>query len=62
MTWKCHICREARPDDKISVLKKPLIVNGINMGSQNIRYCNDKPECLKGAKEFSFIENIGGDQ
>lgn len=54
-TWKCHICKEERPDDKISVLSKPLLVNGQPCGEQNIRYCNDRPACLEGAKSFSFI-------
>ena len=55
-TWKCHICGEERPDDKISVFKKPLMFNGQELGEQNIRYCNDKPDCLTKAKEFSFIK------
>lgn len=53
-TWKCHICGEERPDDKISVVSKPLIINGKPVGNQNIRYCNDRPACIEGAKEFSF--------
>jgi hypothetical protein len=61
-TWKCHICGEERPDDKISVLSKPLIINGqVVLGSQqNIRYCNDRPACIEGAKEFSFFK--GGEE
>ena len=39
-TWKCHICGEERPDDEISVLSKPLVINGQLCGQQNIRYCN----------------------
>lgn len=57
LTWKCHICGRERPDDKISVLSKPLILDGKSCGSQNIRYCNDNPECLKKAKKFSFFNN-----
>ncbi|MBA7528552.1 hypothetical protein ES705_20739 [subsurface metagenome] len=57
-TWKCHICGEERPDERISVLSKPLIINGqVVLGSQqNIRYCNDRPACVEGAKEFSFFK------
>jgi len=58
-TWKCHICGEERPNGKISVLTKPLIINGKACGEQNIRYCNDRPTCIERAKEFSFFE--GGD-
>lgn len=57
ITWKCHICGETRPDNKISILTKPLAMNsGLNIGEQNIWYCNDKPECLEGAKKFSFVK------
>lgn len=54
-TWKCHICKEERPDDKISVVSKPLVINGQTVGEQNIRYCNDRQECIKGAQTFSFF-------
>ncbi|GAI59347.1 unnamed protein product [marine sediment metagenome] len=53
-TWKCHICGEERPNGKISVLTKPLIINGLACGEQNIRYCSDRQACVDGAKEFSF--------
>ena len=55
-TWKCHICREERPDERISVVTKPLVINGQTVGDQNIRYCNDRPACVEGAKEFSFFK------
>ena len=57
MTWSCHICGEVRLDNKISVLTKPLIVNGEKFGEQNIRYCNDNDECLKQAEAFNFIKD-----
>ncbi|GAH42210.1 unnamed protein product, partial [marine sediment metagenome] len=34
---------------------KPWVINGQTVGGQNIRYCNDRPACIKGAKEFSFF-------
>lgn len=55
-TWKCHICGRIRSDDKISVFTKPLIANGMNLGDQNIRYCNDNEECIEKVKVFSFIK------
>lgn len=57
-TWKCHICGEERPDNKISVLSKPLIINDvpISSGQENIRYCNDRPSCIEGAKNYSFFK------
>ena len=56
LTWKCHICKEERPDSKISVLTKPMTINGQACGEQNIRYCNDRPACIEGANEFSFFK------
>ena len=55
-TWSCHICKEVRPDDKISVVTKPLTINGKTVGHQNIRYCNDKPECIEKATDFDFFK------
>ncbi len=56
-TWPCHICKRERPDDKISVLTKPLVINGRVVGEQNIRYCNDNPACIEGAQHFSFFRD-----
>lgn len=59
ITWTCHICKEERPDDKISVITKPLFINGSAVGEQNIRYCNDRPECLKRARIKDFFPKGG---
>ncbi|GAH82156.1 unnamed protein product [marine sediment metagenome] len=53
-TWKCHICGEERPDERISVFTTPWVINGQTVGSQNIRYCNDRPACIEGAKDSSL--------
>lgn len=55
-TWTCHICKERRPDNRISVITKPLIINRQAVGEQNIRYCNDKADCIKKAQDFSFFK------
>jgi len=55
LSWVCHICEKERPDNKISVLSKPMNIPGI-VAEQNIRYCNDKSECIEGAKTFSFVK------
>lgn len=55
LTWTCHICGEERPDSMIAVFQKPLVVNGQLLGTQNIRYCKDRPACFDGAKQFSFL-------
>ena len=58
LTWKCHVCGDERPDEKISVLSKPITINGqvVPGDEQNIRYCNDRPTCIEGAKDFSFFK------
>lgn len=55
LTWTCHICKETRPDDKISVVKHPLIIKGRDMGTENIRYCNDNPDCCVKAPNYSHF-------
>ena len=55
ISWRCHICGKERPDDKISVYTKSLIINGAELGSQNIRYCNDNDECFEKAKIYNFV-------
>ena len=60
MMWTCHICKEERPDAVISVRRKPLVgVNGVpsRIISENVRYCNDKPECIEASRTFSFVRN-----
>ena len=57
LTWTCHICKEERPDDKISVYKHPLIILGKEVGEQNVRYCNDKLSCIAAAKLHKFVED-----
>lgn len=56
LTWTCHICKRERPDERISVVTKPLKINGKTVGQQNIRYCNDNPECAAAATEYSFFK------
>jgi len=55
-TWTCHICKRERPDDKISVLTKPLVIDGRVVGQQNIRYCNDNPDCIEKVQNYSFVK------
>lgn len=58
LTWTCHICNENRPDSKISVLTKTVEALSSSAGgtvTENIRYCNDRPECFEAAKTFSHF-------
>ena len=57
LTWTCHICGKERPDALISVCTKPLVIDGQVFGDQNVRYCNDNPECHKKAQDFEFVKS-----
>jgi len=62
LKWKCHVCGKERPDDKISVLSKPIsLPNGRVVGEQNIRYCSDDPCCVAGAQNVDFLKKKEGD-
>jgi hypothetical protein len=54
-TWTCHVCKEERPDAAISVLSKPGLLAGRFPFTENVRYCNDRPACIAGAKDVSFL-------
>lgn len=56
-TWKCQICGEERPDDKISVMSKPLVIDGQVLGIQNIKYCNDRQNCIEKAGSYSYFKD-----
>lgn len=53
--WRCDICKSVRPDCCISVSKNPLVLNGEVLGDQNVKYCNDRQECIDKSKDYSFI-------
>ena len=55
MEWKCQICKDKRPDMNISVFVKPLIVQGKEIGKQNIKYCNDRPACREAAPTYDYM-------
>ena len=60
LTWKCHICGDIRPDDRISVRTTDISAkSGLPPGTmqQNVRYCNDREKCIEGAKTFSFVKD-----
>lgn len=55
LTWQCHVCKAERPDAKISVYTTTKLVQGVEM-KQNVRYCNDNPTCLEGAKTIDWLK------
>ncbi|MBA7691992.1 hypothetical protein ES703_100548 [subsurface metagenome] len=56
LTWTCHVCKRVRPDAKISVVTKPYMFDGVQIGKQNIRYCNDNPDCIAKAQDYSHFK------
>lgn len=60
LTWTCHICKQERPDNKISVFTRRVPMNGLGdvFVTENIRHCNDNLECVDGAKTYTHFNNI----
>jgi hypothetical protein len=54
-TWKCHICKKERPNDKISVHQNTTEFYGGEM-TENIRYCNDNNDCAEKAKSHRHLK------
>lgn len=52
--WRCHVCKDYRPDDKISVRSRLRMLGTVSF-QENIRYCNDRPECKRGSVEVTFL-------
>lgn len=46
--WTCHVCGDYRPDELIAVVSSKRMVGGVEM-TQNVRYCIDRPDCVRGA-------------
>lgn len=57
LTWRCHVCKEERPDDKISVCKVPFKASYCS-GVQNVRYCNDRADCRRAAPNVDFFKRF----
>jgi hypothetical protein len=55
LTWTCHVCGKERPDDKISVRSTEALVGGIAI-TQNVRYCNDNPDCVEGSTKVDWLK------
>lgn len=58
ITWTCHICGQERPDEQISVHKRDVSKEyGLPAGTmkENVRYCNDNPDCTRKAETFRLI-------
>ena len=53
ITWKCSVCRENRPDSKISVAQATALGGSWTV---NKKYCNDKPDCREKAQKIADKE------
>lgn len=61
VTWTCHVCGETRPDAQISVFHRDVsAVYQLKRGTiiNNIRYCNDNPECARRAAGARSLEEL----
>jgi len=59
LTWICHICGKERPDESISVQVNDRSAElGWPVGTvqENVRYCNDNPDCARKSKTFHLKE------
>lgn len=54
LTWRCNICHNVRPDEKISVHKIDIGPRDLPPGTvvRNVKYCNDNPACKQGAENW----------
>lgn len=58
MKWKCHICGKERDDSEIAVRVVDASERvGLPRGTviENIRFCNDNPDCIEKSKTKQFI-------
>jgi hypothetical protein len=53
-TWTCHVCGDERPDSAISVFTSTVTVNGVPI-TQNVRFCNDREDCIQKAPTIKFF-------
>lgn len=55
LEWTCHICGKTRPDAKISVYSRIITLSREIPIKENVRYCNDNPECIEGARTKTWL-------
>lgn len=52
-TWTCHVCGAERRDAAISVHSSTRDLLGGIRSTVNVRYCNDRRECVTGAPQVA---------
>lgn len=58
IVWSCHVCGAVRPDARISVFSSERRMIGHQVVFvQNVRFCNDRPACIDGARDVVLVAN-----
>jgi len=58
---KCNVCGKERQEVFIDILKKDRSAEwGLSEGTyiENIKFCNDKPECFFGAEKVRLTKKV----
>lgn len=55
LTWTCHVCGKERPDERISVYSRQKTLPGGVVMTENVRYCNDSPDCEAKARDVHWM-------
>jgi len=55
LTWRCHVCGDERPDERISVFSRKKEMPSGMVLKENVRYCNDRPACEVGAHDVHWV-------
>lgn len=60
LTWTCHVCGDERPDRAIAVHSRSHGTGFCDCHKgykfmENLRYCNDRAECVEGVKSISLF-------
>jgi hypothetical protein len=53
---QCKICLQVRAYDEIDVVVHPL--PGLPGSTVNVQHCNDRPECIEGAKTHNPLPTV----
>ncbi len=57
LEWVCAVCEKARPEDKINIYRH-ILTHDIVDTTEEIRYCNDNPDCIEQVKTSTAIEKV----
>lgn len=55
LTWSCMVCGRVRPDEQIGVHSTTQWIGAVPV-QRNVRYCNDRPDCIAGAVAYDWAK------